>query len=195
MAAKTPSSSIVPVLLPGRQCARCVQLLQGVYVDDLALKCGDSLRGRARCGHRGDGGDALLHRGTADGLLVEKSVLPLRSVDDEVNGISFDQIDDVGTPLFHLVDALHSEPGTLQHISSAMRRYEPETKLDVVTRERNKAIFVAVIHTEENRAAQRKPLPCRELRFGERFSEIIGYAHHLASGAHLRTQHRIHSRK
>src|ERR1700723_1483669 len=91
------------------------QFLQGVDGDLAALNGGYSFgRGSRRC-NGGDGGYSLGYRRSANRLFVKKRVLTVRGVHDELNTLSLDEIDHVGTTLLHLVDTLHNQTGALQH--------------------------------------------------------------------------------
>src|ERR1700744_5601543 len=84
-----------------------VQLLQRVDGGVLLLHGGNAFNGRLCGSDGGDGGNAGQDSGAADGLLVEERILPARRVDDELNAISLDEIDDVGTAFLYFEDSLH----------------------------------------------------------------------------------------
>ena len=89
---------------------RNLTLLEGSYALGRGSSGGDS----------GERRDAMRHGGPPNGLLVKPWVLPLRSIDDELNASTFDQIDGVGTAFLHFVNALDLKAGVLEDIGSAV---------------------------------------------------------------------------
>ena len=163
-------------------------MLQRVDIRLVLLQRLDALGCGARGGDCGDGRDSLRDGSAADGLLVEKGVLPVRSIDDEMNPLALDQVDDVGPPFLHLVDTLNDESGTLQHSRGAFCSDDMEAKLDVLLCKVHELRLVTIVDAKEDGAPERKGLTGRELGLGEGFAEVVGDAHDFASRFHFRAR-------
>src|SRR5690349_345671 len=90
-----------------------VKLLDRPHGDLSALQRGDAAGRGTSGGDGGQAGDAMSDSGATDGLLVKPGVLPLRSVDDELDASTFYQIDSVGPSFFDFINALNLEAGIL----------------------------------------------------------------------------------
>src|SRR5687768_3615222 len=96
-------------------------MLQSFHIDLAALDRSDAVRGRSSCGQRCDGWNAVRHCRTADRLLIKEWIDSVRRVDDELDLAAFDQIDDVGSSFFHLVNTLAHDAGLLERVCRSMR--------------------------------------------------------------------------
>src|ERR1051326_1268388 len=93
-----------------------VQVLQRADADFSALQRGKAFRSGTGGGQRRDRWNAGRHGGAADRFFVEPRLESRRGIDDELNALSFDEVDDVRTPFFYFVDAFHIHAGGLDHV-------------------------------------------------------------------------------
>src|SRR5437763_16257129 len=121
-----------------------MQLLQGAHVHFASLQSGNSIGGRARGGKRGDSWDAGRDGRTANRLLVEKRILPVRSIEYKLNTIAFDHVDHVRAAFFYLEDPLASHAGILQRISSSMGSHDLEAEIKEALRDLHYVWLVTV---------------------------------------------------
>src|ERR1017187_6771274 len=170
-----------------------VQGLQSLDTHFSALEGGDAFGGGAGCGERGDGGNAAGDCGSADRFLVEIRVGAVRRVDDELDAVGFDQIDWVGAALFYFVDAIHYQAGFFELVGGAVGGYQFEAHVDEAAGDFNYSGLVVVGDADEDGALRGELLAGGELRFGERFAEVVGYAHDFSGGAHLGAENGVDS--
>ncbi len=93
-----------------------------------------------------------------------------------------------GTTLFDFVDPLHRHPGLLDGVGRALGRHEVKAEFHVLPGKVDQVRLVAIADAEENGAFGRQLQAGGKLRFGERFAEVVGHAHHFAGGFHLRAE-------
>src|SRR5579884_3268391 len=172
-----------------------MEVLQHANRNLPALPIGDTICSRSRGSHGCESGNALCYRSTPDSLLIKPGVLSLRSIDDELNAFSFDEINDVRTSFLNLVHALDRQARALQDVRGAVCRNDVESQLDESFSQFGKIALVAIGDADKNRAARGQTLSRRELGFRKSLAERIAYAHNFASGFHFGTENRVHARK
>src|ERR1700758_3131385 len=145
-----------------------MQMLQSLHADFSPLKSGNSFGGGACSRERSDGRNPRSHGGSPDGLLVEERIGAVRSIDDQLDAIAFNQVDDVRPSFFHLVNALHAEPGVLDDVRGAGGRDQLESHVDEAARHLGHTRLIVVGDAYEHRALRGQFLPGSDLRLGER---------------------------
>src|ERR1035438_5036490 len=150
-----------------------------------------SLRSSNGC----DRWNASQHRGTANSLLVEKSVLSARRVHNQLDAVALDQINNVRTAFLDLEHPFHYQPRSLKRIGSALSGDDLEAEVYIPARQFNCSRLVIVVDGEKDRTLRRKHMPGRKLGLRKRLAESGRHAHHLARRLHLRAQNRIDTGK
>ena len=162
----------------------------------IAAPRGDRFDGRARSAHGGDARDAIGHRVPANRFLIGEGVRPAGGgVDDQVERAGLQKIDGVRTAFVHLEHGLRRDSGGADRVGGAARGGDFEAQFVEALGERHGDRLVAIVHADEHAALVGQRRAGAQLRFGERFAEILADAHHFAGRAHLRTQRRIDARK
>ncbi len=136
----------------------CVKLLQGVNVGVAPLGRGNTLHRGLRCRDGGNRWNPRQHRCPANSLLIKKSILSARCIDDELNAVALDQVHHVRPALFHLEHPLYGKPRLLQHVGRAFGGHDVEAQFHIVPAKLDNRPLVVVVHTEEDRAARRQHL-------------------------------------
>src|ERR1700728_2196202 len=126
-----------------------MQLLQRAHVHFAPLKRGSAFGGGSGGCQCRDGRDTSGDRSPADGLFVEPRLLAGGCVDDELDALSFDEIDDVGPPFFYFVDALHVHAGRFDHIGSTSRGHKLESHIYKLPRHLRDVPLVVVCDADE----------------------------------------------
>src|ERR1035438_3088852 len=158
-----------------------MQLLQGEDRCLVALHRSNSLdRSLCRCDCC-DCGNARQHRSATNGLLIEKSVLAARCIDDELNAIAFNQVNDVGPPLFYFENTFYNQACVLKNIGRALRGNKTETKMHVPASQIDCGWLVMVIYAEEHRSADRQDLSGGKLGLRKCLAKGCCHPHHFAS--------------
>src|SRR5579859_4849816 len=174
-------------------CPFRMQLLQGADADFSALQGGDALCSGTGGGQRGDRRYAGSHSGAADRFFVEPGLESRRSIDDQLDALSFDEVDDVRTSFFDLVDAFHIHAGGLDHVGGTGGGDQLESHVHEFAGDQCDVALVVIGDADEGRYLGRKLLSRSQLRLGKGFAEVIGDAHDLPGGFHLRAEHRIYA--
>src|SRR5215471_12931291 len=144
-----------------------MQLLQGVNFRLAALEGRNALAGGARGRKGGDGGNMRGHSRATDCLLVKPGLDPMRRVDDQLNAFALDQVNDIRSPFFHLVDTLDAQAGVLQDARRPMSSNNAESQLDEAARQFRHEGLVAIVTAEEDRTRRRQQLSRGGLRLPE----------------------------
>src|SRR5579864_8373464 len=97
-----------------------MQMLQSAHTDLAVLTGGDAVGSGASRRQCGNGRNVVRDRGAADSLLVKEWIRPVRSVHDQLNAVTFYEIDHVGAPFLHLEDTVDDKPGLFQNVSGAV---------------------------------------------------------------------------
>src|SRR5690349_4575422 len=97
--------------------------------DLAALQGGDALSGCTRGGNSSQGRNALRYRGASDCLLVKPRILSLRSIDNELNAVTFDQVNHIRAAFLYLVHTFHRQTGALQNCGGTMGGDDVKSKL------------------------------------------------------------------
>src|SRR5688572_33039909 len=91
-------------------------------------------------------------------------LLTLGRVDDQGQLAVLDHVDDVRSPLAHLVDTLAHDSAVLQSFGGAARRYDLEAARDQHLAEFDDAGLVAVTRADDSESAARQAAARGELR-------------------------------
>src|SRR5579883_1144002 len=94
----------------------------------------------------GDAGDAVLHSGAPDGLLIEARGSAQWRINDQVQLRAFDQIDDIGPSFVHLINLLRREARGAERLRCSPRCDQLETQLSEVAGNRNGMRLVLIVH-------------------------------------------------
>src|SRR5262249_9768323 len=170
-----------------------VQVLESSYFSSLLNESPNSACGGMSGCQRGDTRNVVTNRRAPDGLFVIKGFPSERCIDDQIDLAGFDQIHDVGAAFVDLEHRLRFNASRTQRRRGSARSGKLEVERRQFSANRNKVLFVAIVHAEKYRALARQALARGELRFGEREAVGCGDAHHLARGAHFRAEDGVYA--
>src|SRR5207302_9864408 len=126
-------------------------------------------------------------------FFVEERVWTLRSIDDEVNALAFDEIDDIWAAFFHFVHALARHTRTFDHVGSPGCGHQLESHVDEFPRDLRHLRLIVIGDADEDHPLYGHALSGCGLGLGKGFPEVVGHAHDFAGRFHLRTEHTVHA--
>src|ERR1700688_880119 len=118
-------------------------------------------------GKRSDAWNVVANGGAANGFFVVEGFAPERSIDDQIDFASLDQIDDVWAAFIYFKDALGLDPCSVQSSGGAASSGQLKAQRRELLANGGEMLFVAVVDAEENSAFARQALPCGQLCFGK----------------------------
>src|SRR5215211_5879121 len=159
----------------------------------LAPRPRDCLDRGEGAGQRGDAGNPSGEGGLADEIAVRARTSARRCIDDEITAAAADEVDDGGAaPSFRdLADTANLESRLRKRVRGSCSGAQLEADVRQPSTEHDNGVLVRVAYGQEDTAADRQRTAGRPLSLRERGREIGGGRHHLARGAHLRTEHGV----
>lgn len=129
-----------------------------------------------------------MNRSASDGAGIFYRPSPRGGVDNHCEVAVDDGVNHVGPALSHLVDAGHLEAAGRQPLGRSTGRDDLEAKREEGAGEGLRSNLVGILHRQEDAAAERERIACRDLGLEEGAREAGVDAHDLARRAHLRTE-------
>ena len=119
----------------------------------------------------------------------------MRRVHNQLDTISLDQVNGVGTAFLYFVDAIDSQAGGFENVGGAVRGHQLEAHVDEATGDIGHLRLVVVGDADEDCALDGQFLAGGNLGFGESFAEIVGDAHDFSGGTHFWAEDGVDSGK
>src|SRR4026208_1514850 len=133
-----------------------VGFLQGKHVHFGSLESSDAASDGSTTRKGGDTGHSMLHRGAANGALIEEGTLAKRSVQNEIDLAALDHVNDVRSPFVDFVDRLYWDTALFQGAGRSTRSDKFEPKLMEPVGDANDVLLVVLVHAGEGRTGTRQ---------------------------------------
>src|SRR5438034_1882543 len=97
-----------------------MEVLQRPHADLTTLQGRDTFSGGPSGSQGRDGGNVVHDCGSANGLLVKPRLQAVWGIDHQLDLLAFDEVYNVRSTFFYLVDAIGNQPGPFEQVGGAV---------------------------------------------------------------------------